>query len=640
MKKQILFVGVLACSFASTNLFAQKNETQKEKKEKVETLDEVVVTATKFETNTKNVGKIIYKITQETIKNNAGKTVLDLLNDVPGVEINGNFSTKGQNLGYYIRGGRNRQVAILINGVSVNDPSSFSGDFDLRQIDISQIESIEVLKGASSTLYGTGAATGVINILLKKASKKEFAATFNSSVGTNTSSEDSRFAGDTYATSLNMNGTLENVDYLLALSGNSSNGLSAAESSTGALFEEDAFTRKNVLLNLNFHLNNKLKIGVFTSYNQFSTDFDGTNYDPVTYEGTPADRDNTLKSVQKRFGVHADYKYAKGMLKVRTFFTGIQRNETPSEDYFKGEVYGLDVFNNYKINKEYSFLVGFTAQSQDMQQQTAYSAIEKGSGKQHFYDPYVSFNYNSNFGFHLNAGTRLNIHSEYDQNLVFNINPSYNFRFLKNDAKIFASYSTAFVTPTLSEIFTKLPTIDALLPEEDVTIEGGFEVRFSKKMALNTTYFYREETNKIGYDPISYQTINDFGTFSAKGVETEITFKATDKIDLSANYTFIDRDESLLLKIPQNKFFVKADYHLYASTFTSLSYRFVDATKDFGNVALPSYNLVDFFVNQSLLDDTVTFYGSVTNLFNEDFQEIAGYTTRGRNYKIGVRLQF
>ena len=635
MKKQILFVGALACSFVSTTLFAQE-----EKKEKVEFLEEVVVTATKFETNTKNVGKIIYTITQETIKNNAGKTISDLLNEIPGVEINGNFSTKGQNLGYYIRGGRNRQVAILINGVAVNDPSSFNGDFDLRQIDINQIERIEVLKGASSTLYGTGAATGVINILLKKASKKEFAATFTSSIGTNTSSEDTRFAGDTYMTSLNMNGTLKNVDYLLALSANSSNGLSAAESTTNTLFEEDAFTRKNVLLNLNFHINNQLKIGVNSSYNQFFTDFDGTDYDPVTYEATPADRDNRLKSVQKRFGVHADYKYAKGMLKVRTFFTGIQRNETPSEDYFKGEVYGLDVFNNYKINSKYSFLVGFTAQSQDMLQQTAYSAIEKGSGKQHFYDPYVSFNYNSNVGFHLNAGTRLNIHSEYNQNVVFNVNPSYNFRFLDSDAKIFASYSTAFVTPTLSEIFTKLPSIDALLPEEDVTIEGGFELIFSKKLVLNATYFHREETNKIGYDPISYQTMNDFGTFSAKGVETEITFKASDKMQLSANYTFIDRDESLLLKIPQNKFFVKAAYHLLTDTFTSLSYRFVDATKDFGNVALPSYQLVDFFVHHQLLEDTVTFYGSVTNLFNEDFQEIAGYTTRGRNYNIGLRLQF
>ena len=89
MKKKVLFVGALACSFVSTTLFAQE-----EKKEKVEFLEEVVVTATKFETNTKNVGKIIYTITQETIKNNAGKTISDLLNEIPGVEINGKFSTK------------------------------------------------------------------------------------------------------------------------------------------------------------------------------------------------------------------------------------------------------------------------------------------------------------------------------------------------------------------------------------------------------------------------------------------------------------------------------------------------------------------------------------------------------------------
>ena len=73
MKKQILFVGVLACSFASTTLFAQKNETQKEKKEKVETLDEVVVTATKFNLKKENSGKVIAKITQEQLQKNAGK---------------------------------------------------------------------------------------------------------------------------------------------------------------------------------------------------------------------------------------------------------------------------------------------------------------------------------------------------------------------------------------------------------------------------------------------------------------------------------------------------------------------------------------------------------------------------------------
>ncbi|WP_438976819.1 TonB-dependent receptor plug domain-containing protein [Polaribacter sp.] len=633
MKKQLLIVSALACNFVNTNLFSQ------EKKEKIESLEEVVVTATKFETNKKNIGKIVYKITQETIENSRGKSIVDLLNDVPGVEINGNFSTRGQNLGYYIRGGRNRQVAILLDGVNVNDPSSFNGDFDLRQLDINQIERIEVLKGASSTLYGTGAATGVINIILKKASKNSFSGTFNSSVGTNSSSENNRFAADEISTNFNFNGTLGKLDYLFALNGNGSKGLSAAEKIGNKEFEEDVFSRQNMLLKLNYSVNNKFKIGVLTSIDEFSTDFDAFDFDPISFASIPADKDNNLESFQKRFAVNADCSYSKGELKLRTFYTDIKRTETPSNDFFKGEVLCFDIFNNYKFTNEISLLTGFTAQFQDMIQRTSFSTIEEGKGKQHFYDPYISVNYNSSFGFNLNAGSRLNIHNEYGSNFVFNINPSYNFTINNNLIKVFTSYSTAFVTPTLSEIFTKLPSIGELLPEEDITIEGGFDITLSEKFNINATYFYREETNKIGYDPTTFQTINDLGTFLARGFETEVNFKMNSKLSFLANYTHINRDENLLLKIPQNKFFIKADYKLTNSTFTSLSYRYVDETTDFGNVSLDAYNLVDFFLNHSLLDGKVTFYGSITNIFNENFQEIAGFTTRGRNYSLGLNIK-
>jgi vitamin B12 transporter len=608
MKKQLLIVSVLACNFVNTNLFSQ------EKKEKIESLEEVVVTATKFETNKKNIGKIVYKITQETIENSRGKSIVDLLNDVPGVEINGNFSTRGQNLGYYIRGGRNRQVAILLDGVNVNDPSSFNGDFDLRQLDINQIERIEVLKGASSTLYGTGAATGVINIILKKASKNSFSGTFNSSVGTNSSSENNRFAADEISTNFNFNGTLGKLDYLFALNGNGSKGLSAAKNSGNKEFEEDVFSRQNMLLKLNYSVNNKFKIGILTSIDEFSTDFDGFDFDPISFASIPADKDNNLESFQKRFAVNADYSYSKGVLKLRTFYTDIKRTETPSNDFFKGEVLGFDIFNNYKFTNEISLLTGFTAQFQDMIQRTSFSTIEEGKGKQHFYDPYISVNYNSSFGFNLNAGSRLNIHNEYGSNFVFNVNPSYNFTINNNLIKVFTSYSTAFVTPTLSEIFTKLPSIGELLPEEDTTIEGGFDITLSEKFNINATYFYREETNKIGYDPTTFQTINDLGTFLARGFETEVNFKMNSKLSFLANYTHINRDENLLLKIPQNKFFIKADYKLTNSTFTSLSYRYVDETTDFGNVSLDAYNLVDFFINHSLLDGKVTFYSLGLNI--------------------------
>ena len=633
MKKQFLIVSVLVCLIANTNVFSQQ------KNEEVESLNEVVITATKFATNKKNVGKIVYQISQKTIANSQGKTIVDLLNDIPGVEINGNFSTKGQNLGYYIRGGRNRQVAILIDGVNVNDPSSFNGDFDLRQIDINQVEKIEVLKGASSTLYGTGAATGVINIILKQASKDRFSGSLNTSVGSNNSSENNNLSAEEYTTNFNFNGTLGKLNYLMALNANGSSGLSAAESTTSSQFEEDNFARQNVLVKLNYAVNDNFKVGLLSSYDEFSTDFDGFDFDPVTFASIPAERDNNLKSIQKRIGLNADYTYNNGMLKFRTFITDINRTETPSYNFFNGEVYGFDVYNNYAFSNAFSFLVGITSQYQDMIQRTSFSTIEEGAGKQHFYDPYLSLNFTSASGFNLNLGGRLNIHSEYGNNFVYNINPSYNFKIQEHPVKLFASYSTAFITPTLSEIFTKLPSINELLPEENVTIEGGFDITLSDVLTINATYFQREETNKIGYDPASFQTINDLGNFSAKGFETEITYTFSKNLKLLANYTFIDRDENLLLKIPQNKFFIKGNYNLTKNTYTSLSYRWVDETKDFGNSILEAYSLFDFFINHSVLQNKVTFYGSVTNILNENFQEIAGFTARGRNYNLGIKIK-
>ena len=278
---------------------------------------------------------------------------------------------------------------------------------------------------------------------------------------------------------------------MFALNGNGSKGLSAAENSGNKEFEEDVFSRQNMLLKLNYSVNNKFKIGILTSIDEFSTDFDGFDFDPISFASIPADKDNNLESFQKRFAVNADYSYSKGELKLRTFYTDIKRTETPSNDFFKGEVLGFDIFNNYKFTNEISLLTGFTAQFQDMIQRTSFSTIEEGKGKQHFYDPYISINYNSSFGFNLNAGSRLNIHNEYGSNFVFNINPSYNFTINNNLIKVFTSYSTAFVTPTLSEIFTKLPSIGELLPEEDTTIEGGFDITLSEKFNINATYFYR-----------------------------------------------------------------------------------------------------------------------------------------------------
>ena len=144
---------------------------QETKQEEREELDEIVIDS-RFKIKKENSGKIVHKITPAVIEQNKAKTVVDLINRVSGIEINGNTSVFGQNLGYFVRGGRSNEVLIMIDGVAVVNP--LQNSFDLRFIDLDQVESIEISKGASSILYGSGAATAVIDIRMKKASEGAF----------------------------------------------------------------------------------------------------------------------------------------------------------------------------------------------------------------------------------------------------------------------------------------------------------------------------------------------------------------------------------------------------------------------------------------------------------------------------------
>ena len=117
-------------------------------------------------------------------------------------EINGAKSNAGQNLSYFIRGGRNRQVLILIDGIAVTDPSQIANDYDLRLLNADQVESIEILKGAASTLYGSGAASAVINVKLKEAKQNKLSTSFTSVLGTNMSSSDDNYAIEDFRNSI------------------------------------------------------------------------------------------------------------------------------------------------------------------------------------------------------------------------------------------------------------------------------------------------------------------------------------------------------------------------------------------------------------------------------------------------------
>src|SRR4051812_28494214 len=121
------------------------------------TLEQVIVTANKFPQKQNTTGKVITVITKDQIEKSSGKTVAQLLNEQVGITINGAYNNAGSVQTVFMRGASSGRTLILLDGIPVNDPSMINNEFDLNLFSLSQVEQIEICRGAQSTLYGSDA---------------------------------------------------------------------------------------------------------------------------------------------------------------------------------------------------------------------------------------------------------------------------------------------------------------------------------------------------------------------------------------------------------------------------------------------------------------------------------------------------
>ncbi|WP_299260655.1 TonB-dependent siderophore receptor [uncultured Aquimarina sp.] len=618
------------------------------KDEKVNELEEVVLSDSKFKLKREQSGKVITKISSEELERSQGQSVATVLNRVAGVFINGSNNAAGEPLGVYVRGGRNRQVVIRIDGVTVSDPSTSAGDYDLRLLSTNQIESIEILKGASSTLYGSGAAAAVINITTKSESKDEISAQFSSSIGTNQSQDDQDYDINEFVNLASINGTIGKVSYLGSLSHQSTDGLSAAEAE-GA--ESDAYNKFNVSAKLGYQWNKNFKFHFFGNLDQYKTDFDG---------GAGFDADNQFDSRQLRGGSFWEAKYPNGSFTFVDSYALLEREfDSNFPSRYESKVYTFDAYNKYSFNKTLYTVIGANGSysdfnlfsvpfgSDDLEQ-----TINDNEADFDIIDPYVNLVYVSKFGLNVNAGARLNIHSAYGNHMVYNVNPSFTYTFGGNYIKALASYSTAYITPSLFQLFDTAffsgnPDLE---PEESRTIEGGLEFSHEKRAILSIVYFNRNSENFITFDPNTFVNFNSPNDIKVDGVEFEFDAKMLgDKFTLRGNYTYtnISRLENDI-RIPEHTIQANIGYQLSGKTFTSLSYQYNGERTDTNfdpvtfeptPVPLDSYGILDFYISHQLLDN-MTVFAAMNNITNEEYQEIFGFSTRGRNARIGFNLKF
>lgn len=618
MKKNYLLL--CAALAAGQGLFAQESQQDSVK---VQQLQEVVVSDSRFQLKRENSGKTVIKISTDELERNQGKTITEIINTKSGIEITGSRGRDGSVFGVFVRGGRGRQALVIIDGVRVSDPSSFSQEYDLRLLSAADVESIEIIKGAASTLYGTNAATAVINITTKKSSREKIAANVQSTIGTNQTADDQNYNLASFGNAVSVNGTLNKFSYNAAFSNRYSSGLSAAVTPEN---EEDTFSHFSTNLKLGYQFSDNFEVSIFGNQTKYDTEFDASL----------AEAPNRAKVRQDRVGVSSSFKYNKGSIHINSAYTDY---ETDSESTFgesisDGKNLVLDFYNKYVFDSKWHTILGVNYIKDE--------AVFSSEADFTILDPYANVVYVSDFGFNLNTGVRFNTHSEYGNHLVYNVNPSYAFKTDNGYVKLLGSYATSYITPNLIQLFGDFGANPDLEPEENRTIEGGVEYFVNDKLRLSALYFDRNEKNTIGFDQ-NFTSINVANEIDANGVEVEASWQPSQDFTVDANYTFTERKGDNAIRIPKHKMNLALNYQVCETTGVSISYAYTGERFDtdfstFTDVALDTFSLVNFYVEHELKPNKLKVFLNANNLLNEEYVEVIGFTTRGRNVNAGFSL--
>ena len=650
MKKKFLIV---AAAFIGSQLTAQQDTSL---------LDEVVITANKYPNKTSLTGKVVTIITREQLERSGGKDLSQLLTEQVGVYIGGANSNAGKDKSLYLRGARIDHTLIAIDGVPVYDPSGIGSNFDIRNLSINQIERIEILKGSQSTLYGSDAIAGVINIITKKNFPKSFSANGLLSYGSNNAIRGN--AG--------INGKKGIIDYDLAYSLFDTKGINEAISTTPNA-DKDGYQQNSLQAGLGLQVGKNSRIQPYFRYNKIDGDIDqGAFTDELDYTFTQkswqAGFKNEFEFGKTKLNVlynynHIDRLYIDDSVKSQNSF------DKYSQGSYKGMEHFIDAYITTPVGSGSSKLTAgadFRTSNTDQEYSSVgffgpYSTKYSADSLHHNQlGLYAALNVNTKKGFNLELGNRLNIHSAYGSNYVFNINPSY---LLNNQFKLFANVSTGYRTPSLYQLLSEFGNKD-LEPESAFTAEGGIQYfSANNKFTGRLTGFKRDVKDVIFFyfNPSTFQSqyINQ-DKQKDHGAELELSFKPTKNISLKVFYSFVDgkittvqngKDTTYfnLIRRPKNSIGINAGVRVTEKFFVSSNLSWFDKRKDAYfdamtfqtvDVVLDSYILLDVYAEYAFCKNKLKVFADLRNISDSKYSETAGFNTLGFNGYGGVRFNF
>ena len=559
-----------------------------------------------------------------------------------------------------LRGLPKRYSTVYIDGVKQSDPSSVSNDFDFSHILKNQISRVEVLKGNQSSVYGSGAIGGTINITTKRGKPG-----FQKDISYNTASH------GTHNLSLSMSGADDKNDFYIGLERFITAGISAMDNND----EKDGYKNNTLVANYGYKFTDKLKLE-----NNLRIADGYLQYDTLDDQNVPAEDSDEQKQMEFSGSTALIYKpneqFTNRLIYSIYNIDRIYNTYDDGQDEYKGDRKALTYSGNYNINLDSSVVFGFDTEFDqiDYNKDLLTSIRQEGFQTNSAYIDYQKRFTKNLYG---TLGARLDEHSLVGKEDSRRATLAYLFD--DKTTKLKVSYGTGFRFPSLYEayyVYAAHPgTRDTLKAEKSESFDFGFEKSFSELgLNLDLTYFNTKyidalegwEGNTLNSATYGSTTMNSPSTTKSQGLELLSKWKTNDALNFDFNYTYTstydgseqddpdknsDYYNSQMVRVPRHFFslatnYVFPDKNLSLTLHTKIS----DKVRDYGNanqpasgsyedVKLNSYMVNDLSLNYKLWRTYNVFF-DIINIFDKKYTKALQYSQMDRSINFGIKRKY